>query len=70
MDSNLRSLISVKSYKEGVLQPPSIQLRPKADGIVNVDLRDWNDREVLRVDLCRTLVGSGSSGLHCPDWEW
>ncbi len=70
VDSNLRSLIAVKSYKEGVLQPPSLELRPKADGIVNILLRDWNDWEVLRVDLCRTLVDSASSGIRCPAWEW
>jgi hypothetical protein len=70
VDTNLRSLIAVKPYKEGVLQPPRIELRPKADGVVNMDLRDWNDWEVLGVDLCRTLVDSGSSGIHCPDWRW
>ena len=70
VDSNLRSLISVKPYKNGVLQPPVLELRPKADGIVDIELRDANDWEVLRVDLCRTLVASGSSGLRCPDWAW
>jgi hypothetical protein len=71
VDTNLRALIARKGVNDdtGPYAMP-LELRPKADGIVDYHLRNWNDWEVLRVDLCRTLVSAGNGSLHCPSWAW
>ena len=71
VDSNLRLLLARKQlHDDGTHDPYPMELRPKADGILDYPLRNWNDWEVLRVDLCRTLVQSVSGNLVCPAWAW
>ena len=42
----------------------------KAGLYTNFPLRNWNDWDVLRVDLCRTLNDSVDGTLVCPQWQW
>jgi hypothetical protein len=73
VDSNLRALVARKKRNdEQELVPNTLELRPKADGIVNFDLRNRNDWEVLGVDTCRVLSESavGQDRIRCPDWKW
>jgi hypothetical protein len=77
VDTNLRLLLNRKHLEDFDNSDPgddvessSLELRPKADGISDYQQVTWNDWEVLRVDLCRTLVSSGSAGLACPAWAW
>lgn len=71
IDNNLRLLVAEKKpKKDNMAEPQGLVLRPKADGIVDNPQRNWNDWAVLRVDLCRQLVNSGSSSLNCPAWIW
>jgi hypothetical protein len=71
VDSNLRLLLARKQLNDdGTHQPYPVELRPKADGIIDYPLRNWNDWEVLRVDLCRTLNNSVDGTLVCPAWAW
>jgi hypothetical protein len=66
IDSNLRALISRKKG-DG---PEWAELRPKADGIVDFELRNWSDWEVMAVDVCRTLVRPGVDAIRCQAWRW
>lgn len=71
VDTNLRLLLARKRLDDDNNPFAShVELRPKADGIIDFDQRNWNDWEVLRVDLCRTLVGSVSGSISCPAWAW
>ncbi len=71
VDTNLRALFARKHLEDdGTESANHVELRPKADGIIDFDQRNWNDWSVLRVDLCRTLVGSVSGSIHCPAWSW
>jgi hypothetical protein len=70
VDSNLRALVARKELNDGNDSPMQMELRPKADGIIDFNLRNRSDWEVLRVDLCRTLVAAGSESIRCPAWAW
>jgi hypothetical protein len=70
VDSNLRAAIATALVEKDVPQPHKVVLRPKADGIVDLMQRNWNDWEGLGVDLCRVLNGSVSGNLRCPDWPF
>ncbi|KAB2910133.1 MAG: hypothetical protein F9K40_03345 [Kofleriaceae bacterium] len=71
VDTNLRLLLARKQQEDGGSQSPRhVELRPKADGIIDFEQRNWNDWEIMRVELCNTLVSAGSTGLGCPTWIW
>ncbi len=71
VDTNLRLLLARKQlHDDGTETPYPAELRPKADGVIDYPLRNWNDWEVLRVDLCRTLNESVAGTLSCPAWAW
>ncbi|MEZ4270483.1 MAG: hypothetical protein R3C68_03305 [Myxococcota bacterium] len=51
----------------------NLEFRPKADGIVDYDLRNFSDWEVMAVDICRTVVNPGGTVINpikCPAWRW
>ncbi len=67
VDSNLRSVQSIAINKPAVWA--SIQFRPKADGINDFTMTDYNDWEVLRIGLCKNVVNPGglvNNPIVCP----
>jgi hypothetical protein len=69
VDSNVRAVVATALVKEGVPQPRVIQLRPKADGIVDLVQRNANDWEALGIDLCRTVRSAGAV-VNCPPFPF
>jgi hypothetical protein len=66
IDSNLRAAQSLAM--SGDRWTP-IQFRPKADGIHDFVMTDYNDWEVLRIGLCKNVVNPGgliSNPITCP----
>lgn len=63
VDSNVRVVVAT-AIGEAVEQH-FIQLRPKADGIVDLEQKNADDWETLGVELCRTLFLAGSR-VRCP----
>jgi hypothetical protein len=84
VDTNLRALVARKKRDgDENLVPARLEVRPKADGIVDYGLRNWNDWDVLRVGSCRVLSASARfrdesivdkitspDPIKCPDWIW
>jgi hypothetical protein len=70
IDSNLRAVVANALIVKDVPQPHSIELRPKADGVVDFQQKNANDWLGLGVDLCRTLTASNSSNIKCPAWPF
>ena len=69
VDSNVRVAVATALLKEGSPQPHFLDLRPKADGIVDFLQRNWNDWEGLGVDTCRTLRTAGAQ-VNCKPWPF
>jgi hypothetical protein len=70
VDGNLRAAVARRAddYTDG-----TVQILPRADGILDVWQRDYSDWNVLGVDLCRVLVASqpsSSNPIRCPSWRW
>ena len=69
VDSDLRAAVNVALVVKDVPQPHKIELRPKADGIIDFNQKNWNDWEGLGVDLCRDLASAGAN-VRCPAWPF
>ena len=69
VDTNVRAAVDVALVVKDVPQPHKIELRPKADGIIDFNQKNWNDWEGLGVDLCRDLASGGAS-VKCPAWPF
>ncbi len=66
-DSNLRAVFSRSSDNPD--QEFKIWFRPKADGINDFVMTDYNDWEVLRLGLCKNVVNPGGlvvNPITCP----
>ncbi len=66
-DSNLRAVFSRSSDNPDYFA--KLQFRPKADGINDFVMTDYNDWEVLRIGLCKNVVNPGgllSNPITCP----
>ena len=69
VDSNVRLAVATALLNEGLSQPHFLDLRPKADGIVDFVQKNWNDWEGLGVDTCRTLRTVGAQ-VNCKPWPF
>jgi hypothetical protein len=69
VDSNLRAAIDVARVVKDLPKPHKVELRPKADGIVDFNQKNWNDWEGLGVDLCRDLKSAGAN-VNCLAWPF
>jgi hypothetical protein len=69
VDSNVRLAVATAMLKEGLSEPHYLDLRPKADGVVDFVQRNWNDWEGLGVDTCRTLKEVGAQ-VDCRPWPF
>jgi hypothetical protein len=69
VDSNVRLAVATALLKEGLSQPHFLDVRPKADGIVDFVQKNWNDWEGLGVDTCRTLRTVGAQ-VNCKPWPF
>ena len=48
----------------------ALEVRPKADGIVDLAQEDRSDWVGMGVGLCQVLVAQqGSGAIVCPPWE-
>jgi hypothetical protein len=63
VDSNVRAVVATALGQ--TVEDHFIQLRPKADGIVDLVQKNANDWETLGVELCRTLF-LGGARVRCP----
>ena len=51
-------------------RPFRIMFRPKADGINDFGYRNYNDWDILRVNVCKQVVnpkGTVSNPIKCPE---
>ncbi|MGH3737338.1 MAG: hypothetical protein ACRDT6_17245 [Micromonosporaceae bacterium] len=70
-DTNLRALLTWSSDKPE--RDGKLTFRPKADGIQDVRYVNYDDWQVLRVNLCRNVVNPGglvSNPVSCPSADW
>ena len=65
VDSNLRAAISTALIVRGKPAPHRVALRPKADGIVDFDQKNFNDWAMIGYSLCALLKANGAS-MNCP----
>ena len=68
-DSNVRVAVATALIEKGAARPHIIELRPKADGILDFVQKNWNDWEGIGVDTCRTLRSAGAQ-VNCPAWPF
>jgi hypothetical protein len=59
-DSNTRVAIATALVQKDVPQPHILELRPKADGVLDFSQRNWNDWEGIGADICLTLKSAGA----------
>ena len=64
-DTNLKAAISTALIEEGRPSPHRIWLRPKADGVVDFQQRNYSDWDAMRVPLCSLLRQNGAV-VTCP----
>lgn len=65
LDTNLRAAVSTALIEGGQPSPHRIVLRPKADGIVDFDQRNFSDWEQIGKSLCTRLKENGAA-VTCP----
>ena len=63
VDTNVRAVVATALGTDA--EKHFIQLRPKADGVVDLVQRNANDWETLGVELCRTRFLGGAQ-VRCP----
>lgn len=68
VDTNLRAAVSTK-LDSTPPKPPFVELRPKADGVVDFAYRNWNEWEALGIGLCRNRKAGGAQ-INCFDWPY
>ena len=68
VDSNLRVAASTKLDSDPPV-PPFVELRPKADGVVDFSYRNWNDWEAMGIGICRNRKAGGAQ-VNCYDWPY
>jgi hypothetical protein len=68
-DSNVRVAVATALVEKDVPQPHVIELRPKADGILDFLQKNWNDWQGIDADICRTLK-SGGAQVNCKAWPF
>ena len=66
-DSNVRLAVATALLSEGAPTPHVLELRPKADGVVDFVQRNRNDWEGIGIDTCRTLRTVGAQ-VNCKPW--
>ena len=68
VDSNLRALQTLAINKPG--RWAKVQFRPKADGINDFTMTNYNDWEVMNLSLCKNVVNPGglltTPSVNCP----
>jgi hypothetical protein len=64
-DTNLRAAVSTALIERNQPSPHRVVLRPKADGIVDFDQRNFNDWALIGHSLCTLLKANGAS-VNCP----
>ncbi|MSU34361.1 MAG: hypothetical protein EXS36_04495 [Pedosphaera sp.] len=70
VDTNLRAVTTGMPTDTGL---GAVWMRPKADGIQDFNLLNYNDWQVLRVGICQQLVNPGgtvSNPIKCPPKDW
>lgn len=65
VDSNLRAAVSTALIERGQPSPHRVVLRPKADGIVDFDQKNFSDWSMIGYSLCALLKANGAS-VSCP----
>jgi hypothetical protein len=65
-DTNLRAAISTALIERNRPSPHRVVLRPKADGVVDFDQRNFNDWELIGHSLCVLLRADGAN-VNCPE---
>jgi hypothetical protein len=65
VDTNLRAAVATKIENK----PRFVELRPKADGVVDFAYRNWNEWEALGIGLCRNRKAGGAQ-INCFDWHY
>ncbi|HEA19518.1 hypothetical protein LCGC14_0710610 [marine sediment metagenome] len=69
VDSNLRALQTLAINKSG--RWAKVQFRPKADGINDFTMTNYNDWKVMNSSLCKNVVNPGglltAPAVNCPD---
>jgi hypothetical protein len=68
-DSNTRVAVATALVEKGVPQPHVVELRPKADGVLDFSQKNWNDWEGIDADICRTLKSAGAQ-VNCKAWPF
>jgi hypothetical protein len=68
-DSNTRVAVATALIVKNVPQPHVLELRPKADGVLDFSQRNWNDWQGIDADICRTLK-SGGAQVNCKAWPF
>lgn len=68
-DSNTRVAIATALVEKNVPQPHVLELRPKADGVLDFSQKNWNDWEGIDADICRTLKSAGAQ-VNCKAWPF
>jgi hypothetical protein len=65
VDSNLRAAVSTALIERNRPAPHRVALRPKADGIVDFDQKNFSDWSMIGYRLCTLLKANGAS-VNCP----
>jgi hypothetical protein len=65
VDSNLRAAISTALIERNKPSPHRVALRPKADGSVDFDQKNFSDWSMIGYSLCALLKANGAS-VNCP----
>lgn len=69
VDSNLRAIQTLAIDKPG--RWGKVQFRPKADGINNFSMRNYDDWKVMNLSLCNNVVNPGGliqePAVSCPE---
>ena len=71
VDDNIRIVVPFQDLNPNNQVPDGeLQIRPKADGIVDLAQEDRSDWAGMGVGLCQVLVAQqGSGAIVCPPWE-
>jgi hypothetical protein len=64
VDANLRAAVSIALIENDQPSPHRVMLRPKADGIVDFEQKNFSDWEMFASTLCSSLKSAGAS-VNC-----
>ena len=65
VDTNLKAAVSTALIERNLPAPHRIVLRPKADGVIDFDQKNFDDWAMIGPALCSLLKANGAS-VNCP----